>query len=537
MAERVFVVDDEPGIVTLCERLLHRAGFAVYGFRSPGEALRQLRRLNPAAALVDIRMPEMDGFTFIRRAREVLPGLAVVVITGYATSEMALRAVWAGADSMLFKPFEQGQQVVEAVRHALQVRREREAAAQAQALRPLFDVTEVFVSETRPERLRSLVAQALQGALRADVAGVCEVENGALRLRALSGKRLPEAWVLAPGGVVWRAWQADALLVADEETGDASTQAWLAEGEMRAAMAAPVGGRPVQRLVVWVARAEGSPFTPAEMDMLNILGRHAAVALENAALHQRQREMLRQLEASQQALVQAEKMAAIGRLMATIAHEVNNPLQGMRNCLHLATRSDLPPEEREEFLHLALEELERLEATVQRLLEYFRPGKVQHQAVHWGQVVEKVVSLVRKRCADQGVEVEVALPESLPAVWGVPAQLQQVLLNLVLNALDAMPKGGKLTLRAWAEADHVVLAVRDTGPGIPPALRQRIFDPFFTTKEEGTGLGLAVSYGIVTAHGGELRLAPEGAQGSEFQIVLPAVREEAPHEGTRSDRG
>ncbi len=539
MPKRVFVVDDEPGIVALCERLLRRAGFAVYGFQSPKEALSRLRSLAPDAVLVDIRMPEMDGFTFIRQAREMLPGVAVVVITGYGTSEMALRAVWAGADSMLFKPFEKTEELVEAVRYALTVRREKEAAAQAQALRPLFDVTEVFVTETRPERLRQLVVQAVQGALRADVAGLCEAKGDALQVRALAGKRVPQRWVLASGGLVRRAWHADAPLSYAWDEGDEGLQAWLEEGGMRAAVAVPIGGRPTQRLLVWAARSECVPFTGAEMDMLGILGRHAAVALENAALHERQREMLRRLEASQQALIQAEKMAAMGRLMATVAHEVNNPLQGVRNCLHLAARPDLPEEERAEFLRLAQEELERLEATVRRLLDYFRPGNVQRRPLALSEIVEKVLSLLRKRCEDQGVQVAVSIPHDLPLVLAAPAQLQQVLLNLALNALDAMPDGGRLTLRAWVNGDRVVLAIRDTGPGVPAALRERIFEPFFSTKEEGTGLGLAVSYGIMIAHGGDLRLAPGRGEGAEFHVVLPVAgpTEEVNHEGARAHRG
>jgi signal transduction histidine kinase len=243
--------------------------------------------------------------------------------------------------------------------------------------------------------------------------------------------------------------------------------------------------------------------------------------MENARLYADLRDYVRRVEESQEALLRAEKMAAAGRLTASIAHEVNNPLQSVQNCLHLAGREDLPPERRKEYFDLAKNELERLTKTTQRMLDFYRPGAAKVEQVDVLELLQHVLSLTSQQLNRGHIKVETNLPETLPSINVVNSQIQQIFFNLILNSLDAMPGGGELKVSARALEEGVEITFQDTGPGIPESHRNDIFEPFFSTKEGGTGLGLTVSYNIATAHGGTLDLVNGNEPGACFRLFLP----------------
>jgi signal transduction histidine kinase len=228
------------------------------------------------------------------------------------------------------------------------------------------------------------------------------------------------------------------------------------------------------------------------------------------------------VEESQEALLRAEKMAAAGRLTASIAHEVNNPLQSVQNCLHLAGREDMAPDKRKEYFDLAQNELERLMKTMHRMLDFYRPGAARVEQVDILELLQHVLSLASQQLSQRRVDVKKDLPASLPPIYAVSGQIQQVFLNLILNSLDAMPTGGELKVGARALEEGVEVTFQDSGPGIPESHRNDIFEPFFSTKEGGTGLGLTVSYNIVTAHGGTLDLVNGQETGACFRLFLPS---------------
>jgi signal transduction histidine kinase len=228
------------------------------------------------------------------------------------------------------------------------------------------------------------------------------------------------------------------------------------------------------------------------------------------------------VEESQKALLQVEKMATAGRLSASIAHEVNNPLQAVQNCLHLAGREDLPAEKRKEYFDLARVELERLTLTVQRMLDFYRPGPASSEKLNLTETLDHVLHLMSKQLSERGVIVDFDIPDNLPPTVAVSSQIQQVFINLILNSFDAMPEGGQLRISARAVRGGVEILFQDNGPGVLPEKQANIFEPFFSTKDGGTGLGLTVSYNIMTAHGGLLEYLSDRGPGACFRVFLPS---------------
>jgi signal transduction histidine kinase len=220
-------------------------------------------------------------------------------------------------------------------------------------------------------------------------------------------------------------------------------------------------------------------------------------------------------------LIQSEKMAATGRLAASIAHEVNNPLQGIQGSLELAHtfRGDVDKQER--YLSLAKGEVDHLVATVQRMLDFYRPAKGTRTEQELNVLLQDVLALTAKRIQSGQVQIEFAPKENLHTVQVVGNQIKQVFLNLILNAVESMPQGGTLRIQARRQEGGVAIQFQDTGIGIAPEHIDKIFEPFFTTKPNGTGLGLGVSHNIIAHHGGRLTVASALGRGSTFTVWLP----------------
>jgi len=233
----------------------------------------------------------------------------------------------------------------------------------------------------------------------------------------------------------------------------------------------------------------------------------------------------RQLAVEQ--LRHAERLNVIGKLAAGIAHELGTPLNVIATNAELVDTERAPPELVHRCCRLIIDQSERIASIIRQLLDFGRRGGSDRQATDLGAIVESTVRLLEPLARKRHVELEVALPKEPIIVSVNHLELGQVLSNLALNAVQAMPKGGRslVELRRDQERGHpvAVLSVSDEGTGIRPEDVPRVFDPFFTTKGvgEGTGLGLAVAYGIVADHGGRVSVATEWGRGSRFDVILP----------------
>jgi two-component system NtrC family sensor kinase len=241
------------------------------------------------------------------------------------------------------------------------------------------------------------------------------------------------------------------------------------------------------------------------------------------------------LRMAQEQLVRTEKLSSLGKLSASIAHEINNPLAGILTFAKLISRtldqgSPDEPTRRTLVRNLALVEREtdRCSAIVRNLLDFARERPLALKPVSLHAVLEEAVSLLANQMSIQGVALEKRLGD-VPHVSGDFGQLRQALVNVILNACEAIQHGGRITVETGTadEGRLVEMAIQDSGPGIAPEHLQKIFDPFFTTKERGTGLGLSVVYGIVERHGGKIEIHSQVGQGTRVTIRLPALRPEA----------
>ena len=516
MDEKILVLDDEPGITLLCMRLLKRAGYEVSVYTEAEPAYEHLNTRHVDLLLVDIRMPDADGFEVIGHAKKMQPDIAVLVMTGFGTVETAIQALRQGVDGLLLKPFEQGSELVDTVRQALLDSERKRDAARVQALRPLFNVTESLFAETRPEMLAEMVLKAVQEHLRCEYVAYYHLteEN---KIEFLFGSEK------APASSLFKQFinLEEPVLMRISGPGEKQFGKPLRELNMSAAILIPVKRPNIGSLLFAGRSIESSPFQESDMEMLLILANQAAIAFENARLYAELRENIKRVQESQQALLQAEKMATAGRLAVSIAHEVNNPLQAVQNCLHLAGRTDLPEEQRSEYFGLAQTELDRLMTTVQRMLDFYRPGAVAPKEVDVQDILNYVLNLMSKQLEKHNIQIKLDISNTLPTIVAVDSQLQQVLINLILNSFDAMPDGGILRISARKVSGGVEILLQDSGPGIADDRLPHVFEPFFSTKDGGTGLGLTVSYNIITAHGGILEILPASDSGACFRIFLP----------------
>lgn len=228
-----------------------------------------------------------------------------------------------------------------------------------------------------------------------------------------------------------------------------------------------------------------------------------------------------QLQASFEQLRRADRLSALGELSAGLAHEIRNPLGSIEGAVHILRRPELPTATRHEFGELAQNEVNRLKGLVSHFLDFARPQAPRRKPTDILELLESVKLLAEETANISQVQVQVNPSSELPDIPIDAEQMKQVLLNLVLNAIQATRPGGRVRLGANLDGDSMGVFVSDEGIGIEPENLEKIFDPFFTTRAEGTGLGLSIAYQIVSAHGGHISPSSNTDGGMIFTVTLP----------------
>lgn len=537
-APQVLIVDDDPQIAGLIREVLETAGCQVLEARSGEEALDLLRHANRSdrpvdILLLDILMPGISGYEVISRVKSdpLMSTTSIIVTTALTSITDKTLGLGMGADDYLTKPFDPRElvariQVIMRIRRTEQVLRQR-----SQELAALNEISRTIISSLDLEEVLTATLEGVQKIfpITAGVLVLMDEETGDMMFRKsigaahpLLGRPLPvERSILRHVVATGQAYLTNDA--PHDPVFSPGVDGWGAG--TRSILCVPLLVR--ERVIGALELADklDGPFTDTDRDLLQTLAGSVAVAVENAQLYTEITEYAQSLEQSRAQLIQAEKMAAIGRLAASIAHEINNPLQAIHNTIYLALTDRLPPEKRGEYLGMAQKEVERLIEIVQRMLEFYRPSRGGLVPTDVNQVLQDALAIADKRLQHGHIRVSVRLAEDLPLIPAIPDQLAQVFLNIIINAVEAMPDGGDLWVGTFWTEDRrwILVAFRDSGPGLTPEQMAHIFEPFYTTKPSGTGLGLAISYGIVERHGGTIEVSSQPGQGATFVVRLPAL--------------
>jgi signal transduction histidine kinase len=273
--------------------------------------------------------------------------------------------------------------------------------------------------------------------------------------------------------------------------------------------------------VTWASSALGL--------LLKRVGEHlgelnAALREHQMELEQRIQERTRELQETQAQVLHQEKMAALGLLAAGIAHEVGNPLTSISSLVQMLQRRDSDAYTREK-LALVSGQLQRIQKTLRELVTFSRPASTERSRVSLADILDEALGIVKYYKGTKDRRIDLHLPADLPPLVGVRDQLVQVFLNLVLNAIDATGKSGRIDVSGREVENELEITVRDDGPGIAPGHAARLFQPYFTTKKHGTGLGLFVTRKLVADHGGTVDFESRPGKGTVFRVRLPAARE------------
>lgn len=264
-------------------------------------------------------------------------------------------------------------------------------------------------------------------------------------------------------------------------------------------------------------------FAEAEMCLPYMLEKFEKIQLKLSSSNKKLRDSIKSLHDTQRQLVQSEKLASVGRLAAGVAHELNNPLGGILLYTNILLKK-LENSPDHDALEKVAHEADRCRNIVQGLLDFSRQSTLERREAFLNQIIESTLLLLKEQALFQNIHIELKLQSNLPAVLVDRFQIQQVILNIVLNAAEAMRGHGHITIKTGkAETNLVYMSIADDGPGMNGVTLERIFDPFYTTKPvgEGTGLGMAIAYGIIQKHQGDIKIKSELGRGSTFIIYLP----------------
>jgi signal transduction histidine kinase len=280
--------------------------------------------------------------------------------------------------------------------------------------------------------------------------------------------------------------------------------------------------RSIRRLQVRVRDAAGKLDPNPPEIVLTGEGDFGGLHAQIEALSGRIESVVERLQQREREVLRAEQLAAVGQLAAGVGHEIRNPLTAIKMLVQTAIAEGTPEALAMDDLRVIEEEVRRIEHALKTFLDFARPPKAERHPVDLLEVTRAVAGLIRGRADRQKVAVSLDAPERPVMLTADAGQLRQVLLNLCLNALDAMPSGGELRLRVRApEAGPVAVDVSDTGPGVSPAMMPRLFTPFASSKDTGLGLGLVISKRIVEDHGGAIAASSAAGRGATFSVTLP----------------
>ncbi|MFN8377255.1 MAG: response regulator [Anaerolineae bacterium] len=531
----VLVADDEQMTTVMLQHILERAGYRVTTVHDGQAALEAAQEIAPDILLLDILMPVLNGFEVLQRLREQpeTANLPTILITANAREPADVaRGLRLGADDYIQKPFAPPELLARIESKLRSSRLERALQQRTSELEQLLRVSQTLNAHLTEVELLEVILELVQQIIAGSKIAVFRLtEEGLVRDYRDNGVPKQALERLAGAKAV-----SDVIPFHADITLNWSEQDHTPLPGIRTGMLAPMVYRdsPVGFLLVV---GQNEPYRAEQQRLLEGVAQQAALALVNAQLYdiladyaQNLESMVEartnELQSAQQLLIRSEKLSSIGRLAASIAHEINNPLMPIRNLLETIVE-DLDAQN-VEYDHQAVtiiqDSLERIRGIVSRMLEFSRDQKPGMEWLDVSRVLETVIALNRKSFEHDRMRIDTEV-EHMPTIFGSPDQLQQVFMNIVLNAHAAMSAGGRLVIRTRALEGWILVEFEDNGVGVAPEHFDQIFEPFFSTKPTGTGLGLFVSHNIVQAHQGVIEVRNNETGGATFTVRLPRTNE------------
>ncbi|MFI5362650.1 MAG: response regulator [Elusimicrobiota bacterium] len=502
-AARILVIDDEKGLRDFLSYELTELGYSVDSAADGAEGLRKIKAGGFGLVISDVRMPGMDGIGLLEEIKRTTPGMEVVLTTGYGSVETAVDAMKLGAFDFLLKPVET-ERLTSVVRRALET-------GELKALLALYESSLTLFRSVDLAEVLPVVVNLSRRLLSADRAIILlQGEDGRLKCAADTDE--------TACGDGFCDLVASFCSGGEERPGIAGLRFEPGSAEARVLLVQPLtaGGE----VLGYLAAARSSPgesFTAQDQ-------RHAALFASQAAQAVRNAELFRRLQATQNSLVQSEKLNAMGRVVAGIAHEINNPLAAiMGNAQLILDGGRLNDGDRAD-LQDVVEHSRRCRDIVRNLLEFAGRREPKMESLEIVPMVESALKLALYGWTDPAAIVR-DWPKDSPSVLADAVQIKQVVINLVRNALQAGEgrPGAEVAVRVEARTGRVRISVEDRGPGLSAQSETRLFEPFFTTKPpgKGTGLGLYLCRLLVERHGGSIAASNRQGGGASFVIELP----------------
>lgn len=534
----VLVADDQIHTTTMLQRVFELEGYRVECVYDGRAALERSRELIPDLLLLDVQMPLMNGFDVLKLLREdpKTANIPTILITAMGEPESIARGINLGADDYIPKPFHFRELLARAASKMRARKLEEELQRRTRELETLLSLSEKLNQQIEMPSLLTMIPTLALELLHGDLAAIFRLD---------AHQTIDASYTYVREDVIAPPTVDVALLTAHLALQPIGAQLWdVAPDYLHnavSAMQVPLehDGRLLGMLLL---ASKDMQYDPADLLLFRGISRQAALSLRNGelleiqanyALHLEDMVTARtkELEKTQSMLIRSEKLASIGQLAASIAHEINNPLQPIKinldDMLIDATNKVLIDPRDIEHTQQSVDRIMRI---VARLMDFSRNEPPSYLNIN--QIIENVVSLNNKLFQHAKMQIVTQLAP-LPMIYGSRDQLEQVFVNLTLNAKAAMGAGGLLKITSGLFHQDVVIKFEDTGCGIPPEHTGKIFDAFFSTKaDQGNGLGLFVSYGIIQNHHGSIDVSSEVNVGTTFTIRLPAAPDAAIEDAT-----
>ncbi len=505
----VLIIDDEEGIRKVMSISVADAGYEVITAENGEIGLEKCRTESPQIAIVDIRLPGIDGIEVLNRIKKDHPNIEVIVMTAFGEIDLAIQALQLDASDFITKPVND-----QALFVALG--RAKERYTTRKELNDYTALIEERWMDTAEELARTfnfqnnLIESSIDGILGCDSMGKIVTFNKSLEgMLGYSQDEVRGKMGFTEFFPAGEAGKFDEALHSDNYGG--KSRLFLFENHLLSKFGAKI---------------------PVQLSATVLFEEDKEIGIVAFIRDLREMRRLEQQFDDQARLLHQDKMISLGRLAASVVHEINNPLAGVLNYVRLMikimNRGALNQEHTEKFqryLSLVESETGRCSQIVSNLLAFSRKSELEFKKIDINELIQRCIMLSEHKLTLQDIEIKRDLDPTIPKIWGDFNQIQQCLINLIFNAIDAMPQGGAITLRSSSIRGEGSVEVRvlDTGCGIAKENIPLIFDPFFTTKKEGQGLGLGLSTvnGIVDRHKGDIHVESEIGKGALFTLRFP----------------